>query len=1142
MYLKGQNISYKHQATKSYFFHRVRKKDYQKEASISLILLLFFQIISGMFLFVPPPKKVQAATQNWPFTTASDYTYDDTKIEFSSGQAQLKATTTPEWYDISWKYRKKITIDHTKVAGNLTNFPILISRTDTDWKDTTNGGYVDQADGGDFVFTKADGTTKLSHEIETYNNSTGELVAWVKVDFLSSISDTDVYIYYGNVTSADQWDTANVWDSDYAMVQHLKDATTATTTDSTANANNGSKKASNEPIEAAGKIGKAQSFDGSDDYIGVPHNILSEDTLNYSVSAWFNVTGGVGTRRSIFETNPLYTLSLAVEDDGYLKGYDWSLTSANNDGITSISIINGRWYYATLVYEQNQKLKLYVGYTVKDVSVISFFVGNASQGVCTDGIYIYTTSADGLRKYDTDGNLITSNTNILNGFDHAGDLSCYNGKLYIAAHTGDWVDGSTSGVLVFNSSDLSYVEKYNISAGYGAGTICRNSDNGHFYVGESTTVNNRFDHIYEFDSSFNPIATHITTEKSSYGMQGITYRNGKFIITGHENRFYETDNVFNVDREGVNTQFGQLQGVDWLSDTILLMAEQTNARVYKVNLIDAFSTEIFTGTKTITESIYPINHLNIGTYRNADARYFNGGLDEIRISNSARSAEWISTEYNNQNSPSTFYSVSSQEIPYDTNNPSIQPTVDNSLTFTSLWGFTETSIKNGGEIKYQISNDAGITWYWYNSGWTTTSTGYSEANIVADINTNISSFPVGNGSFLFKAYLNSDGSQLVQLGSIDLIYDDVTAPAAFTLSSPTNNSSVSSRSTLSWNATSDSESGINKYQLYIDGVLNRDNISSSADSSSPASDLSCGNHTWYLKAIDNAGNATDSNTYNMSYLCGSVPLYQVTSCSSVVYDDWQTACVNGWQYRNIKSQNPSGCCLTTEQENDRKRQCGSTNANTETTPAPTSETSTSDPLGDIAWKHILNDGGLIATSDVNQLIAEIGVKRDLAMEAKYSRTIVERIVKDTVASNQTRNAITNFVTYGTQTTLSLGAGERAGVVNSFKSAFGKLPTTQEDWEDVIKIANGRWPGQISKTAEDKAVANFKKVYLRNPDRTNPHDDAAITVMAYGLRPANRNLESEAKAIGYFKNIYGYSPKTAMAWDIVRAIAYSGATR
>jgi hypothetical protein len=59
---------------------------------------------------------------------------------------------------------------------------------------------------------------------------------------------------------------------------------------------------------------------------------------------------------------------------------------------------------------------------------------------------------------------------------------------------------------------------------------------------------------------------------------------------------------------------------------------------------------------------------------------------------------------------------------------------------------------------------------------------------------------------------------------------------------------------------------------------------------------------------------------------------------------------------------------------------------------------------------------------------------------------------------------------------------------------------------------------------------------------NSNDNAAVTIMAYGLRPANRNTESEKTAIKSFKYIYGKNPVSAMEWDVVRAIAYSGAKR
>jgi len=50
---------------------------------------------------------------------------------------------------------------------------------------------------------------------------------------------------------------------------------------------------------------------------------------------------------------------------------------------------------------------------------------------------------------------------------------------------------------------------------------------------------------------------------------------------------------------------------------------------------------------------------NIG-FDTQHALTWNGRLDEIRVSNIARSADWIQTEYNNQNSPGTFFSVGAE--------------------------------------------------------------------------------------------------------------------------------------------------------------------------------------------------------------------------------------------------------------------------------------------------------------------------------------------------------------------------------------------------------------------------------------------------------------------------------------------------
>jgi hypothetical protein len=67
-----------------------------------------------------------------------------------------------------WTYRKRLTIDASRVTGDLTNFPVLISTTDLDWKEDSQAipGHVAQTDGGDIMFTAGDGVTKLDHEIE----------------------------------------------------------------------------------------------------------------------------------------------------------------------------------------------------------------------------------------------------------------------------------------------------------------------------------------------------------------------------------------------------------------------------------------------------------------------------------------------------------------------------------------------------------------------------------------------------------------------------------------------------------------------------------------------------------------------------------------------------------------------------------------------------------------------------------------------------------------------------------------------------------------------------------------------------------------------------------------------------------------
>lgn len=158
--------------------------------------------------------------------------------------------------------------------------------------------------------------------------------------------------------------------------------------------------------------------------------------------------------------------------------------------------------------------------------------------------------------------------------------------------------------------------------------------------------------------------------------------------------------------------------------------------------------------------------------------------------------------------------------------------------------------------------------------------------------------------------------------------------------------------------------------------------------------------------------------------------------------------------------------------------------------------------------------------------------------------VYELIMKnDGLIEKNDQYSVAYFIQNGTKTTLILGEGERGGVLASYLSAFGKVPGQESEWQDVLKIANGRWPSVRSeKTEKEIGLRNFKKVYNREANLSSNFDETAVMIMSYGLRPRLRSLDNERVATGYFKSIYGHDPVSAPDWDVVRAIAYSGARR
>jgi len=194
------------------------------------------------------------------------------------------------WYNTSWLYRKNITFNASEINGTNSNFSVLVSIASD-----SNLAAAAQSSGNDILFTSSDGQTKLPHEIELYNGTTGRLVAWVRMPVLSNISNASntIYLYYGNSSVGDQSNKTGVWDSSYLAVYHMNQVPPSTIADST-NLRNLTPTSCN---TSAGQIGSAIAFNGTASRL-----VTASYTVNlssFTIEAWVsnNNTGAWGTGR-----------------------------------------------------------------------------------------------------------------------------------------------------------------------------------------------------------------------------------------------------------------------------------------------------------------------------------------------------------------------------------------------------------------------------------------------------------------------------------------------------------------------------------------------------------------------------------------------------------------------------------------------------------------------------------------------------------------------------------------------------------------------------------------------------------------------------------------------------------------------------
>ena len=320
----------------------------------------------------------------------------------------------------SWVFFRTITFDLP--ASNLTNFPALISGTYTYLKTVANGGLVKNSSGYDIIFYADKGLrSKLSWEVEKYDATTGEIIAWVKIPVLSATVATVIYMSYGDPSiTTDQSSATGTWNSNYLGVYHLPDGTTLSVVDSTA-AHNGT---NNGATAVAGEIdGGANFVAASSQYVDLGSGILFSKTTPFSVECWINTSlaasGQLMTNYNVNAGSPGWEFLMGSTGVIYLILGN-SNVSAGRGKVTTGAYNDGAWRHIVATYDGS----------------------NTTAGI---NIYVNGSSVATTNVFDTDpGTLVDANT-LLGAQKTAGVPAVfYTGKMDEArisnvAYSVDWI-------------------------------------------------------------------------------------------------------------------------------------------------------------------------------------------------------------------------------------------------------------------------------------------------------------------------------------------------------------------------------------------------------------------------------------------------------------------------------------------------------------------------------------------------------------------------------------------------------------------------------------------------------------------------------------------------------------------------------
>ncbi|MGL1887318.1 MAG: DUF2341 domain-containing protein, partial [Reichenbachiella sp.] len=280
--------------------------------------------------------------------TFSDAANDTTWVTVTGGDATITAYFDYTTWGSNTTYTLNTTASGADVSGTVTDFPVLIRLTASDFTFANARG-----NGEDIRFATA-ANVPMDYEIERWDSTNAVAEMWVKVPSIAGNSTTNIKMFWGRAEPTSKSDGAAVFEpsNDFEGVWHLSeegDAGASGFLDATSNNYDltGTNLEATDDVNAV--AGKGITLDGTNEYIEA--DVQTVSGYPFTMTAWVATTDISGSVMFIGDkdaANIYHTLQ--VDTVGTLE-----MVARNGAGVgidTEDDRIrnNNQWYHITGVY------------------------------------------------------------------------------------------------------------------------------------------------------------------------------------------------------------------------------------------------------------------------------------------------------------------------------------------------------------------------------------------------------------------------------------------------------------------------------------------------------------------------------------------------------------------------------------------------------------------------------------------------------------------------------------------------------------------------------------------------------------------------------------------------------------------------